>query len=92
MWEIYRQDMISYSGISIFLLGNKKEGETTVLSNGMRSEYEISKKQGNFLIPIGRTGYISEVLWNELLKENKMIIRLIFIDMILYLWVIILKR
>ena len=31
MWEIYRQDMISYSGISIFLLGNKKEGETTVL-------------------------------------------------------------
>lgn len=92
MWEIYRQDMISYSGISIFLLGNKKEGETTVLSNGMRSEYEISKKQGNFLIPIGRTGYISEVLWNELLKENKMTIRLIFIDMILYLWVIILKR
>lgn len=52
MWEIYRQDMISYSGISIFLLGNKKEGETTVLSNGMRSEYEISKKQGNFLIPL----------------------------------------
>ena len=71
MWEIYRQDMISYSGISIFLLGNKKEGETTVLSNGMRSEYEISKKQGNFLIPIGRTGYISEVLWNELLKEKQ---------------------
>lgn len=50
---------------------NKKEGETTVLSNGMRSEYEISKKQGNFLIPIGRTGYISEVLWNELLKEKQ---------------------
>ena len=31
----------------------------------------ISKKQGNFLIPIGRTGYISEVLWNELLKEKQ---------------------
>ena len=43
MWEAYRQDMISYSGISIFLLGNKKENGITVLSNGMWSEYEISK-------------------------------------------------
>lgn len=71
MWEAYRQDMISYSGISIFLLGNKKENGTTVLSNGMRSEYEISKKQGNFLIPIGRTGYISKELWRELLDEKQ---------------------
>lgn len=71
MWEAYRQDMISYSGTSIFLLGNKKENGTTVLSNGMRSEYEISKKQGNFLIPIGRTGYISKELWRELLDEKK---------------------
>lgn len=71
VWEAYRQDMISYSGISIFLLGNKKENGTTVLSNGMRSEYEISKKQGNFLIPIGRTGYISKELWRELLDEKQ---------------------
>ena len=71
MWDAYRQDMISYSGISIFLLGNKKENGTTVLSNGMRSEYEISKKQGNFLIPIGRTGYISKELWKELLDEKQ---------------------
>ena len=63
--------MISYSGISIFLLGNKKENGTTVLSNGMRSEYEISKKQSNFLIPIGRTGYISKELWKELLDEKQ---------------------
>ena len=71
MWETYRQDMISYSGISIFLLGNKKESGTIVPSNGMRSEYEISKEQGNFLIPIGRTGYISKELWNELLEERQ---------------------
>ena len=58
----YRQDLISYSGISIFLLGNKEENKTIVLSHGMRSEYEISKRQGNFLIPIGRTGYMSKEL------------------------------
>jgi hypothetical protein len=34
-------------------------------------EYEISKKQGNFLIPIGRTGYISKELWRELLDEKQ---------------------
>lgn len=71
MWETYRQDMISYSGISIFLLGNKMENGAIVPSNGMRSEYEISKRQGNFLIPIGRTGYISKELWGELLAERQ---------------------
>lgn len=71
MWETYRKDMISYSGISIFLLGNKMENGAVVPSNGMRSEYEISKRQGNFLIPIGRTGYISKELWGELLAERQ---------------------
>ncbi len=71
MWATYRKDMISYSGISIFLLGNKKKNGTTILSDGVRSEYEISKNQGNFLIPIGRTGYVSKELWGELLKERQ---------------------
>ena len=71
LWETYRQDMISYSGISIFLLGNKEENGTIVMSNGMRSEYEISKEQGNFLIPIGRTGYMSKELWEDLLREKQ---------------------
>lgn len=71
LWETYRQDMISYSGISIFLLGNKTENETIVLSDGMKDEYKISKEQGNFLIPIGRTGYMSKKLWDDLLKEKQ---------------------
>ena len=70
LWESYRKDMISYSGISIFILGNKEIDENVVLSDGMRSEYEISKNQGNFVIPIGRTGYISKILWEDLLREK----------------------
>lgn len=71
LWEDYRQDMISYSGISIFLLGNKRDDRgSVVLSDGVRSEYEISKEQGNFLIPIGRTGYASKELCNELLRDK----------------------
>jgi hypothetical protein len=71
LWETYRQDMISYSGISIFLLGNKSKKGSIALSDGMRSEYEISKRQGNFLIPIGRTGYIAKELWEELMIEKQ---------------------
>ena len=32
---------------------------------------KFKKKQGNFLIPIGRTGYISKELWRELLDEKQ---------------------
>lgn len=72
LWEQYRKDMISYSGISIFLLGNKKDKEGNLVpSNGMSSEYQISKEQGNYLLPIGRTGYISKDLWTELMDEKK---------------------
>ena len=61
--------MISYSGISIFILGNKLENDKIVLSDGMRAEFDISRKQGNFLIPVGRTGYISKELWKEYMDE-----------------------
>lgn len=71
LWNKYRQDMISYTGISIFLLGNKEQNGSIILSDGMRSEYEISKKQGNFLIPIGMTGYMSKELWSELMESQK---------------------
>ena len=71
LWKKYREDMISFSGISIFLLGNKMEQGGVVLSNGMQDEYDISKMQGNFLIPIGRTGYMSRDLWRKLMEEIK---------------------
>lgn len=32
---------------------------------------KFQKKQGNFLIQIGRTGYISKELWRELLDEKQ---------------------
>lgn len=66
MWTKYRQDMISHSGISIFLFGNKKNGSNErVNSDGMQEEYEISKNQNNFLIPVGATGDMSQKLWEN---------------------------
>lgn len=70
-WPDYRKDMISYTGISIFLFGNKRiKDSEVVLSDGMEEEYEISEKQGNILIPIGATEEMSRILWVRLMKEH----------------------
>ena len=71
LWTVYREDMISYAGISIFLFGNKlNECNELVPSNGIQEEYDISKNNGNILLPVGGTGYISEKLWNDLTGDS----------------------
>ncbi|EIY6409022.1 SIR2 family protein [Vibrio parahaemolyticus] len=69
LWTKYREDMINYAGIALFLFGNKKSDSDVILSNGMREEYEIAKKQGLLLLPIGSTGYMARELWSELNDE-----------------------
>ena len=71
-WPAYRRDMISYTGISIFLFGNKQDKDgKIVFSNGMQQEYEISESQGNILIPVGATEFISRKLWEDTIKGHK---------------------
>lgn len=65
LWTKYREDMINHAGIAIFLFGNKLSENGIVLSNGMREEYEIAKRKGLFLVPVGATGYMTEQLWIE---------------------------
>lgn len=69
VWRRYREDMISHAGVSIFLFGNKESEDKVVLSNGMREEFEISKANGNILIPIGATGYMAQAFWEELMES-----------------------
>jgi NAD-dependent protein deacetylases, SIR2 family len=72
-WTAYRKDMISYSGISIFLFGNKIEDSQLVSANGVKSEFEISMEQKSFVIPIGATGYMAKELWYQTLQNYKSI-------------------
>lgn len=65
----YRRDMIKNTGISIFLLGNKKEGGSIILSNGMDQELEWSIEQKNLLIPVGATGYKAKEYYNTLVAS-----------------------
>ena len=70
LWTEYRHDMISHTGISIFLFGNKKDEKgNRIDSNGMREEYDISKRHDNFLIPVGATGDMALKLWNDQMNE-----------------------
>ena len=69
LWTHWRKDMISYAGISIFLFGNKKTlvdgNEQVVLSDGMQEEFDITKRKGNILIPVGATGFMAKELSNQ---------------------------
>ncbi|WP_343786428.1 SIR2 family protein [Wandonia haliotis] len=67
VWTEYRNDMISKSGIAIFLFGNKLVKDEIVLSNGMEEEFEICLKHNVIPIPIGATGYISKSLWERVM-------------------------
>lgn len=67
LWTQYREDMISRAGISIFLFGNKKDisSGSIVNANGVISEYEIAKKYGSLVVPIGCTGYVAKEIWKD---------------------------
>lgn len=69
LWKKYREDMISRSGVSIFLFGNKLENEEIVLANGMRAEYEIALENHCIIVPVGCTGYMAQEIWKEV-HEN----------------------
>lgn len=62
IWEAYRQDIISSAGIALFLFGNKKAGDETVVADGMIREFEIARQHGLTCIPIGATGYAAAKL------------------------------
>jgi len=61
--------MISLSGISIFLFGNKLVDGEIVEANGLVREFEISNENGNFCIPIGCTGYATKVISDLILDS-----------------------
>lgn len=66
-WEAYRQEMVAYAGIAIFIFGNKIDPNSgsVVPANGVKREFEIAHEKGLKLIPIGATGFMAQELWRE---------------------------
>ncbi|WP_043308339.1 SIR2 family protein [Pseudomonas sp. ML96] len=63
LWEEYRQRMIGLAGISIFVFGNKLDGEEIVIANGAIREAEISIEQNRIVIPVAATGFAAAEIY-----------------------------
>lgn len=66
LWEMYRQDMISQSGITIFLFGNKLVKNKLEMANGVIREFQIAKEKNLPIIPIGSTGFAAKTIFDEI--------------------------
>jgi hypothetical protein len=72
----YREIMQADCSAAIFMFGQSKTTDleggystTGHYSLGVYMEYELAKKAGLMIIPVGSTGYESEIIWNEV-KSN----------------------
>ena len=52
------------------MFGNKVDAGTTVVANGCFEEFEIAKKHGRIIIPIGSTGYAAKKIWEEIKDDT----------------------
>lgn len=68
-WHKYREDMLSYAGIAVFIFGNKLVEGKIELADGMRKEFEIAVQNRILVLPVGATGYIAKELWNQVKKD-----------------------
>ncbi|SUD84773.1 SIR2 family protein [Stutzerimonas nitrititolerans] len=83
LWEEYRQRMIGLAGVSIFIFGNKLEGENLIIAGGVIREAEIAIEQGRIVIPIAATGFAAEEIYKlvkarpELYEPHKWLLTVI---------------
>lgn len=70
LWDKYRRDMISNSGVAIFVFGNKYNNDGKVVNaDGLQKEFDIAKENGLKIIPVGITGYQTNLIYNELMDN-----------------------
>jgi NAD-dependent SIR2 family protein deacetylase len=65
----YREELIAQAGIAVFLMGNKFVDGKLVPADGVRTEYELAKQRGLYLIPIGASGWVADDLWKEVTRD-----------------------
>lgn len=70
LWEEYRKRMISLSGISIFVFGNKRDKDDQIVeASGMLREFDIAVDMGCIPIPIAITGYAAQSIWQKIVDD-----------------------
>ncbi len=65
----YREELIGQAGIAIFVMGNKKVEGSIINADGVRHEFELAKRSGVHVIPIGASGSMAAELWNDVVSD-----------------------
>jgi len=69
LWREYRYDILSEAGIAIFLFGNKQDNDKIINADGLIKEFEIAHELGVKIIPIGMSGYVAEIILDNVLAS-----------------------
>lgn len=71
LWQAYREDMLDFSGIAIFMFGNKLVGDPPAveLSNGIVTEFEIAVAKKVKVLPLGFTGFVARQLYDRVAAD-----------------------
>lgn len=70
LWHRYREAMISEAGIALFVFGNKKLPDGSIVeADGVTEEFKIASDLGLKVVPVGATGCTSLSLWKEVLDN-----------------------
>lgn len=72
IWSTYRRDTISLAGIAIFVFGNKLVDGNVVNSDGMKEEFDLCLKSNVIPVPVGATGSMAKVLWDEVMAQPEL--------------------
>lgn len=65
----YRKELVSQAGIALFIMGNKEVDGKIIPADGVRAEFQLACENGAFVIPIGASGHMSDVLWREVMAD-----------------------
>jgi hypothetical protein len=69
-WTAYREDMLTYAGVALFLFGNKRDvSGAVVAADGMEEEFKLAVAKGLFVVPLGCTGSTASVLHQRVLDN-----------------------
>lgn len=70
-WKVHREELISQSGIAIYVFGNKLVDNEVVLANGMKEEFDLAFKAGLTPIPVSSTGAMAKEIWRIVSDNHK---------------------
>ena len=65
----YREELLAQAGVAIFVMGNKESSGTIVAADGMREEFDLARRLGLHVIPIGASGFVSSDLWTQVMAD-----------------------